>query len=218
MTQNNPPEDNPPVAQPAAVIPPPVNPNDQLAQALIALTGILAAMQNQQQQQQQQGHGKAPVLDPFDSPDAFDISSRAGSYAYTTASLALDVKWDGSTSAFPPFLVALRIRASKARWDAPAPTGGVLSYPVGTLMMDVLDHYRSIPKPVIDNARANQTNSRAEQNSKAMYLCLQASITGDLKATVFGQSGNIPLFEDPLLLKRLMSFTMTSSLQLSIQG
>ena len=63
----------------------------------------------------------------------------------------------------------------------------------------------------------NRTDDRAIQNSKAMYRCIKASITGDLKTTVFDQIDNLPTNEDgPSLFKLLTSFTTISSLQLSM--
>ena len=92
--------------------------NVQLAQALIALTGVLTNLQNQG------NTNRAPVTqDPFSSPNAFDLSSRSGESAFKIARESLDTTWDGTTANFPAFIVALRIRATEARWDATHETG-----------------------------------------------------------------------------------------------
>jgi hypothetical protein len=50
-----------------------------------------------------------PLLDPFASTAPFDLSSRAGSTAYSTAAAALDSTWDETPEQLPLFLIALRI-------------------------------------------------------------------------------------------------------------
>ena len=50
-----------------------------------------------------------------------------------------------------------------------------------------------------------------------MYACLKSSITGDLKANLFNQASNLPAHNDgPTLFLKLISLTMTASLQLSM--
>ena len=105
--------DTDPTARAAAA----ANPaNDQLAQALIVLTGVLTNLQNQG------NTNRAPVTqDPFSSPNAFDLSSHSGESAFKIASAALDTTWDGTTTAnFPAFIA---IRATEAGWDATDETG-----------------------------------------------------------------------------------------------
>ena len=70
------------------------------------------------------GGGGAPsLLDPFDASTPFDLSSRAGSTAYATASAALDKTWDGMPDTLPSFVVCLRICAAEVKWDATIPHG-----------------------------------------------------------------------------------------------
>ena len=153
-----------------------------------------------------------PVLDPYTSAEPFDLSSRAGSTAFANASSALDETWDGTVANFPSFLIALRIRANEVRWDVAGDTGIITI--AGT---NLLTHYHSTTDAAIANAYAARTNDRAIQNSKAMYKCIKASISGDLKAVIFDQIGNIPTIEDgPTLFKTLTTFTMAASLQLSM--
>ena len=50
-----------------------------------------------------------------------------------------------------------------------------------------------------------------------MYALLKSSITGDLKATLFDQSGNLPAHNvDPTLFLKLTLFMRAASLQLSM--
>ena len=54
-----------------------------------------------------------PLLDPFQVDQPFDLSSRVGSAAFTTASSALDVTWDGIANQFPSFVIALAFHSSQ---------------------------------------------------------------------------------------------------------
>ena len=50
-----------------------------------------------------------------------------------------------------------------------------------------------------------------------MFRCIKSSISGSIKTTIFGQSGNLFTHEDgPVLFKKVTSFTPISSIQLSI--
>ena len=119
-------------AAPAAAAANPAN-ND-LAQALIALTGALATIQ----QNQGNTNRVSVTQDPFSSPNAFDLSSRSGKSAFKTPSAALDTKWDGATANFPAFVVSLRIRATEARWNATDATG-ILTYHKNGNTINLLD-------------------------------------------------------------------------------
>jgi hypothetical protein len=155
---------------------------------------------------------RQPLLDPFDSNDPFDLSSRAGSVAFAAASAPLDESWDGSVETFPSFIVTLRIRASEVKWNAAAPQG-ILTFNGNNL----LTHYHSVTDEDIANAHTARIDPRAVQNTRALYKCLKSSITGDLRATVFDQTDNLPTTEDGLaLFKKLTTFTMVASTQLSM--
>jgi hypothetical protein len=82
---------------------------------------------------------RQPLLDPFDSNDPFDFSSRAGSVAFAAASAPLDKSWDGRVETFPSFIVTLRIRASEVKWNAADPQG-ILTFNGNNL----LTHYHSV--------------------------------------------------------------------------
>ena len=174
-----------------------------------ALQALAQAIQNIPQVQQA---NHQPLLDPYTSDVPFDLSSRAGAQAFTNACAILDDTWDGTADAFPTFIVALRVRAREVNWGAQGPQG-ILTYGNNNLLID----YHSITQAQLTTAFTNRVDDRAIQNSKAMYRCIKASITGDLKTTVFDQIDNRPTNEDgPSLFKLLTSFTTISSLQLSM--
>ena len=197
---------------------------DNPPQLAAALQALAQAIQNIPQVPQAAPH--QPLLDPYTDQAPFDLSSRAGSQAFTTACAILDDTWDGTANAFPTFVVALRVRAREVNWGAPAPHGiltvgaipadpdnGIPAFPGYNLLTD----YHNITQAQLTIAFNNRDNPRAIQNSKAMYHCLKASITGDLKTTVFNQIDNLPTHKDgPSLFKLLTSFTTISSLQLSM--
>ena len=189
-----------------------------------ALQALAQAIQNIPQVQPAAAH--APLLDPFTTDAPFDLSSCAGSQAFTTACTALDDTWDGTADAFPTFIVALRVRAREVNWGAQPPHGiltfgAVPAEPQNNIEAiqghNLLTDYHHITQAQLTAAFNDHTDHRAIQNSKAMYRCLKASITGDLKTTVFDQIDNLPTHDDgPPLFKLLTLFTTISSLQLSM--
>jgi hypothetical protein len=194
-----------------------------LAAALTALTTVLTNIQADQAAAAAAAVAAVPTVhvptfDPFEAATAFDLSSRAGSLAYTTACSPLELKWDGTINKFPSFLIALRVRASEVNWGAPAPQG-ILAYTVGGTVRNLFTDHYSISEADLEAARAARTDDRAVQNSRTLFKCLKHSIEGDLRATLFDQDGNLPTHEDgPLFFKRLTSFTMAASLQLSMHS
>lgn len=180
----------------------------ELTAAILALTQYLQA-----QPAPPVPTAHVPLLDPFASPNAFDLSSRAGSSAFHTASAALSNTWDGDVDSFPPFVIALKLRAREMHWTAAPPTG------VSTIANhNLFDDYYSITNAEAELARLARTNDRAMQNSRAMYKCLQRSITGDLFTIIFEQAANIPHEDGPLLFLMLTSYTVSSSVQLSMNA
>ena len=149
-----------------------------------ALQALAQAIQNIPQVQQP---NHQPLLDPYTSDVPFDLSSRAGAQAFTNACAILDDTWDGTADAFPTFIVALRVRAREVNWGAQGPQG-ILTYGNHNLLTD----YHSITQAELTTAFTNRVDDRAIQNSKAMYRCIKASITGELKTTVFDQIDNLP--------------------------
>ena len=158
-------------------------------------------------------HG-GPLLDPFQTNDPFDLSSRAGSVAYATACSALTKIWDGTPDKLPSFIVAIRICAAAVNWNAPAPHG-ILTYATHNLLTD----HHSIAMATLEAARIVRVNPRARQNSKAFYECLKKSIATDVLATLFEQADNLLTEADgPTFFAKMLSFTTVSSLQLSMMA
>ena len=185
--------------------------NAALAAAILALTNVIATMR-------QPAPAPTPVFDPFDSTKPFDLSTRAGSTAYSTISAPLDEVWDGHVATFPSFIVALRLRSEEGKWNATAPQG-ILTFPTGTtgVSNNILTDYHSVTDAQIETARDARTDQRAIQNAKAMFKCIKSSIKGALKDTIFTQIGNMPTHSDGnTLFKTLTSFTTVASLQLSM--
>jgi hypothetical protein len=80
----------------------------------------------------------------------------------------------------PAFVICLRIRSAKKKWDAADPNG-ILTY--GT--HDLLTSHHSITKSTLENARLNRLDPHAKQNAKSMYECLKKSFPGDLRSNLF---------------------------------
>ena len=153
-----------------------------------------------------------PIHDLYSSTDAFDLTTRAGLDAMKEISKPLDCVWDGSSSQFPAFIVALRLRADEGYQNSTGTTG---IFDVNG--NDLLEDYHSITKADVTAAKTARTNDRAIQNSKALFKCLKASITGSLKSTIFSQPENIPKDEDGVALFYLFTtYTTLSTVQLSL--
>ena len=58
-----------------------------------------------------------PIHDLDATTDAFDLAKRAGLDALKEISKPLDHVWNGSSTDFPPFLVALRLWANEGHWN-----------------------------------------------------------------------------------------------------
>ena len=156
----------------------------------------------------------ANMLDAFESIHPFYIGSLAGPYAFAKASAPLNKTWDGTIEQFPSFVICHHVCASQVCWNSPAPQG-IIDINGSNLLMD----YHSLTIFEVDNASAARVDNCATQNSCAMYSCLKASISGDLKSTLFSQVGNLPIHEDVTrLFAQLTTFTMAESLQLSMDS
>jgi len=108
------------------------------------------------------------VFDPFSSNDTFDLSSRSGSLAFATVSAPLNTIWNGDTSTFLSFVVALYIRAKEGKWDAAGTLDAVtrITTPNSTNILDVaseniLTEYHSITDKEIVTAATARVNNRA---------------------------------------------------------
>ena len=81
----------------------------------------------------------------------------------------------------------------------------------------IFSDYHTINGTQITDAAAVHINDRAIQNSSALFKCLESSIVGDLKYTIFSQSDNISTNEDGISLFKLLTiFTTVAPLQLSM--
>ena len=179
-----------------------------LAAAINALAGAVA---NFNRQGNNNNNPHQPVHDLFQANDAFDLSTRSGMQAFEEISKPLIDKWDGSIATFPTFIINLKLRANKGRWNATGDTGITRIN-----NNEIFTAYHSISDLEIETARINRTNPRAVQNSKALYRCIESSITGDVRTTIFTQAENIPEHEDGIaLFKKVTIFTAVSSIQLS---
>ena len=176
-----------------------------LAQALQSLADAI------NQQNQNRNAQSTPIHDLFASGQPLNLGGRLGMEAFHEISKALPQTWDGDTGSFPSFVINLRLRAIKSKWHAIDGSG--------ILMVDgknIFTEFHSITDTNITQARTNRTNDRATQNSKALYQCLESSISGALKTTIFSQTENIPEHEDGVhLFKSITNFTAVSSFQLS---
>jgi hypothetical protein len=191
--------------------------NGDLTNALTALAAAISTLTNQNAAAATAAAPTPPavhtiVLDPFESNAPLDLSTRTGSTAFATACAALEEPWNGNVETFPAFIISPRIRAGEVHWNSQVPTG-ILDMKGNNLLTD----YHSVTDVDVKTAVAARVNPRAVENTKAMYKCVKASITRDLHATIFNQADTLPTMEDgPTLFKKLTTFTMVSSLQLSM--
>lgn len=160
-----------------------------------------------------------PLLNVFAAAPPFNRATCAGASAYDKTCAPWGVLGDGTIETSPSFMIALCIYANEFRWNAAAPQG-ILTYTVGADQKNLLTEYHTITKKAMaETACTLRADPCAIQNSRALNHTLKSSITGDLCATMFNQAGNLPAHKDGLLLLLcLTSFTMASSLQLSIQS
>ena len=189
-------------------------PDAALAQAINGLVGFL----QQQQQQQQQPPAPpaqqpaAPLLNLFDSDQPFDLSTRAGSSAFSQACDPLDTKWDGSVDTFPAFVTSLKLRAREVGWDRAGATNILMINGI-----NVLDDHHNLTQDQVNAAATARVNQRAIQNARAMYQACKKSLEGDLFTLVFQQDGNIPATEDGVsLFYTFTTYTLSSSVRLSM--
>ena len=165
-------------------------------------------------------------VDPKDSPDPLDRTTRLGSSLYNQSVEPLDIVWDGQAENLAQFANALLLRARQARWDVNTPTGitritiNVAAGPGGAQVPRIyhlLKDYRSISMEMVQNANTSRQNPRAIQNSQAMYECLAASFTGQIKSLIFDQLGNMPEIEDgPILFIRAIQCSQALGMASSI--
>ena len=182
--------------------------NPKLANALNALATAIANITPPVLSMQS---APAPILHSFKSDQPFDLSTCAGSSAFTLASAHLDVTWDGSTATFPTFVIALHVCSSKACWDAPTPHGITINMP------NILTDYHHNSMAHIEMAFVAHTTPCTIQNTYAMYMTLCHSLVGNIQVPIFQLVGNVPEHEARnTLFNLIIGFLTIVSLQLSM--
>jgi len=120
---------------------------------------------------------------------------------------------------FPIFIVALRLRARKIKWNS-MEVAGITPTPSNIITISghsILTDYHLVTETQVANTSTARINDQAIQNSSALFKCLESSVAGDLTSTIFTQSGNLPEDEDGIKLFILItSFTTVASIQLSM--
>jgi len=146
------------------------------------------------------------VTDHYSSNKGFDLSTRAGDYAFENISKALNTMWDITVQSI------LKRQASNGGWD-PNPPHGVLT----VAGKNVIDDSTFIFVAAIKEACTGQTNARAQRNYKALFICLESPITSLVKSTIFDQPKNKYTGQDEVeFCSKLTQFTTLASTQLSI--
>ena len=170
--------------------------------------------------------GVVQFVDPRDSPEPLDRTTRLGSNLYSQSTEPLDIEWDGQAETLASFANALLLRARQARWDKPGPTGitritRAINQAPGAPAQERIYHlfkdYRSITIEMVTEEYNARAAGRAIQNSQAMYQCLASSLTGQIRTLIFDQPDNMPEVEDgPILFIRAIicsqALGMTSSI------
>ena len=141
------------------------------------------------------------IYDPYVEDQPFNLATYLGENAFPDMSEGLKDSWDGTVASFPSFVLKLRLRVTKGKWNNAAPRGG-LTINAYNLLTD----YHSIIDAQITTERAVRADNYVIQNFRAMLNCIKASISGDLLNTILGQYANIPTHTDgPSLFKELTS-------------
>ena len=70
---------------------------------------------------------------------------------------------------------------------------------------NIFTDYHTITDAQITAVAAARTDNRAIQNSSALFKCLESSIVGDLKFTIFSQSDNILTDKNEISLFKITS-------------
>ena len=97
------------------------------------------------------------------------------------------------------------------KWESIGPSGIV-----NVDGKNILTNYHSITTSQTNNTRRSITNTHAQQNTKLLYQCLEASISGSTKTTKFNKMDKLKEHKDGIgLFKVITKFTKVSSVQLS---
>ena len=198
------------------------------AATIRALTNVLTGIQNVLSSLPAPGAtapSSTPLADLFDHANVLNLKDRAGLEAYNQSVKPLDVEWTGDVQDLPTFLLRLQHRASECKWTAANATGitRILSIPSpgGTpVQRDLFTQYHSITQSEVDAAHHGRTDPRSIQNAKAMYKCIERSVAGAARKTIFETPGNLPTNVDdgPGLFIKLIKLTAVSSTRLSTRA
>ena len=120
------------------------------------------------------------VTDHYASNDSFDLTTCAGDRAFEDILKPLDTIWDGTLQTFPSFSSNLSRGANNGGWDRAAPHG---IFNVNG--KDVLEDSKFITKADLVAAQIAQIDPRVKQNCKALFKCLESSITLSVRSTIF---------------------------------
>ena len=109
------------------------------------------------------------VLDPFTGGNPFDLSTRSVSAAYKLLSKPLDEPWNSTVETFPAFIIALRLRAGKGKWNAMrgTPPSPIASNIITIAGHNILTDYHSVTDAEVDTSSITHTDDRDIQNSSA---------------------------------------------------
>ena len=141
------------------------------------------------------------------SNNPFDLTTRAGDRAFEDILKPLDTSWDGTAQTFPYFSSSLTRRANNGGWDRVTPHG-ILE----VNRKNVLEDSQSITETEFFTARIAQTDPRSMKNCKALFKCLESSITPSVKLRIFDQPENKPTGNDGVeFYFKLTKFTTLAS-------
>ena len=128
-----------------------------------------------------------PATNHYALNDPFNLTTRAGDRAFEDISKPLDTNWDGTAQTFTSFSSNLARRANDRGWDRAASHEIINVNGKG-----FLEDSKSITEADLVAAQIAQIDPRANQNCKALFKCLESSITPSVKSTIFDQTENNP--------------------------
>ena len=113
------------------------------------------------------GQVRSVFLDPFTGGHPSSLSTRSGSAAYELLSKPLDKLWDSAVGTLPAFIVVLRLRTGKGKWNAMTgkPTLPIASNIITITGHNILTNYHSVIDAKVNTASASCNDNRAIQNS-----------------------------------------------------
>lgn len=123
---------------------------------------------------------RASLLNAFKGGHVFNLSKISGAATYKAMSASLVDLWDGSVYKFPNFIIYLQFRVNKVKLGE---TGASKIFLVDA--KNIFTDYHTITDAQILAAYTARNDDRAKKNSSALFKCLDSSVVGDLKSTIF---------------------------------